>query len=267
MKKLNSSGFGISYIIITLLIVSSAGFIGWRVYRSRTTTKSVSSVNEKSLNKAKQKTTDSTVKKETPKIPSGWKQFTSTGYHFSFAYPEDWGDLTKTDISKYLGTSWSEDYWNFWYDYFTANKIDTQQKNGISGNLSVSIVDINYTGFNTGKAEPGLTFKSDDSGGYWAISNSADPASLAPLKPGQKADVPLKKILEDVSIFKVDGGYECNNNSSWWLVFEKYVVMIDLPSYNYYKLNSNGICDLDENIPKDFVQKTYQQILDTIEIL
>lgn len=77
----NEKGFGVVEVILILVIIGIIGFTGWRVYEANREASQVPIDNS------------TIVPREKSSVPDGWKKYENKDLSFSFAYPEEWGEV------------------------------------------------------------------------------------------------------------------------------------------------------------------------------
>ncbi len=254
MKK-NQNGFSLPHILLFLVVVAVLGFAGWRVYDAQKNANgSLSDVGD-SNKVVKQEKKEAAYK---PVIPDGWKTYTNSEYGFSFAYPQEWGDLQSAAPGH------GSDYDPYWLLFLKSANIDQRDKYGIEGSLMMSVVSLDFKEFRIVKAGTPLEYKTED-GGHWVASTKVDLES-DDLKPGDKALVPVEKKINGTDIFRVEGNYECDQNAEWWFATKKGIIQISMPHFNKYVGDSTGVCSSTGQVSEEYWQNTYKQILDSIDI-
>jgi hypothetical protein len=255
MKK-NQNGFSLPHILLFLVIVAILGFAGWRVYDAQKNANNSLSNASNANEVVKQEKKEDTYK---PVIPEGWKTYSNNEYGFSFAYPQEWGNLEAA--APGLGT----DYDPYWLLLQKSGTIDQREKYGIKGTLTVAVVSFDFKEFRTVKAGTALEYKADD-GGHWIASTKVD-LEFDDFKPGDKVSVPVEKKINGTTIFRVEGGYECDQNAEWWFATKKGVVQIAMPRFNKYVGESTGVCASTKQVSEEYWRNIYKQILYSINIL
>jgi hypothetical protein len=258
----NQKGIGAVEILLILVIIGILSGTGWYVYNSNKKTNYLlnSAENTKILNpKSIKKNTENNRYSYKPIIPNGWKVYNNSEYGFSFAYPQEWGNLQTTKPG--LGS----DYDPYWLLYTQSRQIDQHDSSGIKGNLDVSVVSMNFKEFRTVKAGTPLEYVNKGSSEFWIASTKVDVESDN-YKPGDKVPIPIEKKINSKSIFHIEGNYECNQNAEWWFAAAKGIVQIAMPRFSPIGGEPTGVCSGTKQISDTYWKSVYEQIVDTINI-
>lgn len=95
--KLTKNQSGFSHILLVLLLVvvlGGIGFAGYKVYDSKKAKPAAQTSNTPVTEKKDE------IKKEESKIPEGFVEYENKDLGFTFAYPKEWGEVSKKTMSQ-----------------------------------------------------------------------------------------------------------------------------------------------------------------------
>jgi hypothetical protein len=232
----NQQGITTSTVIGFIVILVIIGFTGWRVMEANKAIDENKVVTNQPIKSAN---TESTQKDTAYKIPEGYLAYENKTYGFTFAYPEEYGKITKQ--SKYFDDQVSEVPGLNEYSK-TGEFMNTPSK-GINGSFSLLAYKSLNQALTARKYGPMVKVDGDK-----LVVTSVNPSDVNKQKVGDEykdfgGSVVKVRKAEDLKLFKLVGGDEGTTFMTLVIVADERVYELRLPNFSDGSYGGGDVVD------------------------